>query len=106
MQKDLLLAAIDCCDASSETGGYAFAAHFGGHGGCEWSAPPSDECCRVSRYIVYCTCSILVAENEAVVDYALRKRKVKLVSTGLDFGRAGTPPALGNCVRACVRVCV
>jgi len=62
LQKDMLLHAIDAVDATSSTGGV----------------------------IVYATCSVTVDENEAVVAYALRKRRnVRIESTGLSFGDEG-----------------
>jgi 25S rRNA (cytosine2870-C5)-methyltransferase len=39
-----------------------------------------------SGTMVYSTCSVSVFENEEVVNYALQKRDIKIVETGLEFG--------------------
>ena len=77
LQKELLVAALDCCDANSKSGGY----------------------------VVYSTCSVTVEENEQVVDYILKKRDVKIVSTGLGFGRKGFTSYRGKTFHPSVSEC-
>lgn len=41
--------------------------------------------CKVGGVIVYSTCSVAVEENEAVVDYVVRNRYVKIEDTGINL---------------------
>lgn len=44
---------------------------------------------RAPRVVCYSTCSISVAENEAVIDYVLRERKVEVLDLPFSFGYPG-----------------
>ncbi|KAM5351955.1 hypothetical protein ACJ41O_004678 [Fusarium nematophilum] len=69
IQKQLVLAAIDSVNHASKTGGY----------------------------VVYSTCSVTVEENEQVVQYALSRRpNIRLVDTGLPFGKEGFTSYMGK----------
>ncbi len=47
------------------------------------------DACKVGGIVVYSTCSILIDENEHVVNYALRKRDVKVIPTSINVGKPG-----------------
>ena len=61
LQKELILAAIDSCNAKGKGDGI----------------------------IVYSTCTISVEENEWVIDYALKHRYVKCIEAGIEIGEPG-----------------
>jgi ribosomal RNA methyltransferase Nop2 len=73
LQKELILAAIDLLNFKSKSGGI----------------------------MVYSTCSVSIAENEEVVNYALQKRDIKIIDTGLDFGKSDISVCIARQLRHC-----
>jgi ribosomal RNA methyltransferase Nop2 len=47
------------------------------------------DCARVGGVVVYSTCSVSPLENEEVVNYALKKRFVKVVECEIEVGEEG-----------------
>ena len=45
--------------------------------------------CKVNGTVVYSTCSVSPLENEEVVNYALKRRFVKIVDCGIEVGEEG-----------------
>lgn len=44
---------------------------------------------KLNGFLVYSTCSVCIHENEEVVNYALTRRNIKIIDTGLSFGKPG-----------------
>lgn len=62
---------------------------------------------KKNSFIVYSTCSVLVEENESIIQYAFEKRKINIVATGLDFGLPGfcfyKNKKFNHCMKLCKR---
>ena len=87
LQKELLLAAIDALKWKTTNGsssGKKKKKNSGGTGGDGGGDGTN------TAVLVYSTCSVSVLENEEVVQYALQKRDIRVVDTGL--GECGARP--------------
>jgi len=47
------------------------------------------DCCKVNGVVVYSTCSVSPLENEEVVNYALKRRYIKIVECDIEVGEEG-----------------